>query len=84
MRHPPVKRPVFPTVPLKYAKEQCEALSEGEIGPKKQTKKNVLAYNHLRMNVWAMRNSCGNRTSHSYAMPLSHDRVFATYGNTPG
>ena len=32
MRYSPVKRPVFPTVPLQYAKDQCEALSEGEIG----------------------------------------------------
>ena len=31
MHHLPVKRPVFPTVPLLYAKDQCEALSEGEI-----------------------------------------------------
>ena len=32
MRHPPGKRLIFPTVPLSYAKDQCEALSEGEIG----------------------------------------------------
>ena len=32
LRHLPVKRPVFPTIPLLYAKDQCEALSKGEIG----------------------------------------------------
>ena len=31
MRQSPVKRLLFPTVPLLYAKDQCEALSEGEI-----------------------------------------------------
>ena len=32
MRHPPVKRPVFHTGPLLYAKDQCDALPEGKIG----------------------------------------------------
>ena len=32
MLHPPVKRLVFPTVPLQFTKDQCKALSEGKTG----------------------------------------------------
>ena len=43
MRHPPLKTPVFPTVngPLQYAKDQCEALSEGKIDGKKEASTSV-------------------------------------------